>query len=224
MVQRDYILRMIEKFGQLVAKIVNLSKSGDFETARQTIANSTEELVDMSPAEVCQQSELKLVSKMLAGKQPMEGRARCFVLVALLDEAGNVAAKTGEHDEFREFKLKALNILLAVKNFADEDVVPDFVPKVDGLIAELKDEGIPPRTLASLMQHHEFIGAFSRAEDCLYELVEVAPNKQQALQLGFAFYHRLLVKTDEELEDGNLPRSEVESGLTDLEKRYSAAI
>ena len=224
MVQRDYILRMIEKFGQLVAKIVNLSKSGDFETARQTIANSTEELVDMSPAEVCQQSELKLVSKMLAGKQPMEGRARCFVLVALLDEAGNVAARTGEHDEFREFKLKALNILLAVKNFADEDVVPDFVPKVDGLIVELKDEGIPPRSLASLMQHHEFIGAFSRAEDSLYELVEVAPNKQQALQLGFAFYHRLLVKTDEELEDGNLPRSEVESGLTDLEKRYSTAI
>ena len=114
----------------------------------------------------------------------MEGRARCFVLVALLDEAGNVAARTGEHDEFREFKLKALNILLAVKNFADEDVVPDFVPKVDGLIVELKDEGIPPRSLASLMQHHEFIGAFSRAEDSLTNSWKSHPTSSRRYSWG----------------------------------------
>jgi len=222
MLQQDYILRMIEKFAQLVAKIVGLTKGEDFDSAKEVIAKSTDELVGMTPEEVCQQSELKLVGKMLGGKQTLEGRARCFVLVALLNEAGNLRSRLGDEDRSRQFKLKALNILLAVRNFAEEDVVPDFVPKVDDLVAQLKEDGIPPRTLASLMQHYEFIGVFSRAEDCLYELIEIVPDKRPALHLGAAFYHRLLAKSDIELEDGKLPRVELESGLADLERKYAS--
>lgn len=223
MLQQDYILRMIEKFAQLVAKIVGLTNGEDFDSAKEVIAKSTEELVGMTPEEVCQQSELKLVGKLLGGKQTLEGRARCFVLVALLNEAGTVQSRLGEDDRSREFKLKALNILLAVRNFAEEDVVPDFVPKIDDLVSQLKEDGIPPRTLASLMQHYEFVGAFSRAEDCLYELIEIVPDKRPALRLGSAFYHRLLPKSDVELEDGKLPRGEVESGLAELDRKYSSA-
>ena len=53
-----------------------------------------------------------------------------------------------------------------------------------------------------------------RAEDVLFEWADVCePDaRERLLPVGKAFYERLLELSDPELEQGNLPRSELESG------------
>lgn len=218
MFRQDYIIRMIEQFGQVLRQIVGLNKAGNFEDARNVIASTTEELVGFNLEEVCATADAKLVSKLIKGQTPPEARERCFMLVTLLTEAGDNFAGLEQLDKRRACLLKALNLHLAIGSFADEEVVPDYAPKLDRLIDLAKEEGLPARSLIGLMQFHESHGQYGKAEDRLFELIEAIDQKKPALDLGVAFFHRLLAKPEEILESGGLPRAEVEQGLAELDR------
>lgn len=222
MIRQDYILRLIEKFGQVLAEIVAHTKAHNLEEAKELIAQTTEELVGLSVDGVCAQSESKLVSLLIAGLPHQEARQRSFMLVTLLNEAADNAGRLDDTDRERALKLKALNLLLAIGQFADEDVVPEYAPRVDDLVGQLGVDELPPRTLVGLAQHYETYGMLAKAEDRLFDLIEVSEHPRPALELANAFFRRQLAKSDEELVRGELPRVEVEAGLAEIEKRYLA--
>ncbi|MBU2604039.1 MAG: hypothetical protein KKA32_18055 [Actinobacteria bacterium] len=76
------------------------------------------------------------------------------------------------------------------------------------------------RMLSSLLRYFETTGEYARAEDVLFrrigdgdpDLVEHA----DLVERGIGFYLRLLLKPDQELVEGGLPRDEVEEGLETL--------
>ena len=70
-----------------------------------------------------------------------------------------------------------------------------------------------------LILYHEHQGEYSKAEDCLFELVE--NGCEEAIQVGESFYSRLLNRTDQELKRGNLPLSEVNEGLQELKAKLT---
>ena len=88
----------------------------------------------------------------------------------------------------------------------------------------LKDAPLPLSTQARLMQHYERVGAFGKAEDLLFAMLESEPNEPGLLNFGIAFYQRLAGKSDASLNDGNLPRAEVESGLAELDRRNASVV
>ena len=73
------------------------------------------------------------------------------------------------------------------------------------------------------MQHFEQIGSFGKAEDQLFEIIATEPNNPAVLDLGIGFYQRLLQENDPVLQEGNLPRTEVEAGLAELQERRKIA-
>ena len=221
MVRQDYIIRMIEKFAQVLAQIVGRNEAGDFAAAHGLIAQTTEELIGLEPEAVLAAGEAKLISELIKGKSPLEARERCFMLVTLMAEAGNAFGIQGLSEKQRACQLKALNLQLAIGSFADEDVVPEHVPKIDVLLADLNGTTVPPQTLVALMQFYESHGQFAKAEDRLFELIEQIENRTPALELGNSFFHRLLAKDDESLERGGLPRVEVEAGLAELDRIHA---
>jgi len=222
-IRQDYILRLIEKFGQILAQIVAHTKARNLDEAKELIARTTGELVGHSVEEVCAQSDGKLVARLIAGLPHHEGRQRCFMLVTLLNEAADNAGRSNDAGRERALKLKALSLLLAIGQFADEDVVPDYSPRVADLVSQLGEANLPPRILVGLIQHHELHGQLAKAEDRLFDLIDVAEPRAPALELANAFFRRQLAKSDEELARGELPRAEVEAGLAEIGKRYLAA-
>jgi hypothetical protein len=58
-----------------------------------------------------------------------------------------------------------------------------------------------------------------KAEDVLFDCLD----KDDAAAPGLAFYERLRTKSDEELERGGLPRTEVEEGRQELLSRTNSA-
>jgi len=69
--------------------------------------------------------------------------------------------------------------------------------------------------LEKVFRYYERMGRYDRAEDVLYEILEVKPEFSNE---GVQFYERLLKRSDEELVKGNLPRDEVLEGMQEMKK------
>lgn len=216
MVRQDYILRMIEKFGEILRQIVSQNSSEHFEEARKNIAQTCEELVGLGIEEVGSTADSKLVAKLLKDRSPQEGRDRLYMLIALLNVAGENHLKQGLAEKHQACVLKALNLMLTIGGFTDEEVTPEYAPKAEALLQQL--DALPAKTLVGLMQFYESHNELGKAEDRLFELIDLMEDKQPAIELGSAFLHRQLAKSDEELVLGNLPREEVEEGLAELDR------
>ena len=66
----------------------------------------------------------------------------------------------------------------------------DFAPPVEAFTGALAGTTIPPRTQAMLMHPYERTGAFAKAEDALYALLEAAPDNHEVVDWGITFFER----------------------------------
>lgn len=71
----------------------------------------------------------------------------------------------------------------------------------------------------NLISYYEKLGQFANGEDCLWKALDVAGNDPRILYRGVAFYENCRKQADPVLEEGNLPREEVNSGLEELMER-----
>lgn len=224
MIRRDYILRMIEEFVQTLARLRQLKRDGRLEAAAAVLDEQFQKLLRVDAASVAQLSETTLLTQLIRDEPTQVVRDKSSLLVALLHEAAEVQASQGHDDASRASRLKALHLLLEVLGREDPAALPEFVPKLELLVACLRDPPLPPRTLFALMRHYEWLGDFAKAEDALFALLDAEGEHPALVELGVAFYERLLRRSDAELELGNLSRAEIQSGLAELRaKRASAA-
>jgi hypothetical protein len=112
---------------------------------------------------------------------------------------------------------KAVCIYLSAVLMDDSLAVPEHTDRIDAMMQAARLH--QPDTLRLLCAYHERLGRLAKAEDCLYELMEEAGGGKD-MDVGLDFYRRMLGKTDEELLRGNLPRSEVEQGMAQLQDRH----
>jgi tetratricopeptide (TPR) repeat protein len=69
----------------------------------------------------------------------------------------------------------------------------------------------------NLISYYEQLRKFADAEDCLWKAIEVAGPDPEIVERGEAFYEHCRKQADKRLEEGNLPRDEVEMGYEDLQ-------
>jgi hypothetical protein len=224
MIRRDYILRMIEEFVQVLARINALRKGQLWQEVDSVIDAEFKQLVGTGVQAVSQMSETELLAKIIQGEPTQVVHYKTRLLTALLNQAGEIATAQNRLTEGRACYLKGLNLLLETMASSEISDFPDIVPTVEGFVIALQGIPLPLSTQARLMQHYERIGSFGKAEDTLYAMLEAGPNEQRLLEFGVAFYQRLANQSDTSLSAGNLSRTEVNAGLTDLERRSAALV
>jgi len=219
MIRSDYIIRLIEEFTEALARIRALKKEGKFGQAGLLTEEEFKKITGIDSAALLKLSETELLAKLIQGDSGHSVREKIFFLTTLLMEAGDIAAAEGREDESRACYLKGLHLLLDSLARGEAAELPEFVPKVDLFVGALDDLPIP--TAALLMEHYERTGQFAKAEDSLFDILDAEPANVAALEFGISFYDRLLGHADPQLNDGNLPRTEVNAGLEDLQARKS---
>lgn len=219
MIRQDYILRMIQEFMQILSRIKALKKDEQWQDATVAVDEELNRLVGAGAEAVAELSETELLAKLVQGESTLAVRHKTLLLTTLLKEAGDFAAAQDRAGQARLCYLKGLHLLLDA--LASNEIVecPDFVPKVELFVEALRDAPLPVRTQAMLMQHYERSGQFALAEDALFAILDAQPHNPEALGFGLAFFERLRGRSDTALEDGNLPRPELEAGLTELRRR-----
>jgi hypothetical protein len=219
MIRRDYFLRMIEEFAQMLAKLDSYKRGQNWEQATETLDEGFQRLIGSGAEAVSHLSETELLAKVIQGEPTQIVHQKTLFLTSLLKEAGDVAAAQDRAEESRSCYLKGLHLLLQTLGQNDESDFPDFVPKVDAFVLALSDSPLPLETNALLMQHYERTGQFDKAEDALFAMADLEPANPAITEFGICFYERLLGHSDAALAGAGLPRPEVEAGLSELRER-----
>jgi hypothetical protein len=219
MIRQDYILRMIEEFMQVLSRIAYLKRGQLWREADGVLDAEFRRLVSAGAEAIAQMSETELLAKLIQGEPTQVVHHKALLLTTLLKEAGDLALAQNRSSESRACYLKGLHLLLETLARTDALEIPDFVPKVEGFLGALQDSPLPLDTQARLMQHYERLGEFGKAEDALFAMLEAEPNEARLVEFGITFYQRLKRQSDASLSAGNLPRSELNAALADLERR-----
>jgi hypothetical protein len=216
MIRRDYILRMLEDFFEVLSRIRALQKSERWGEACLAADKEFQQLVGAGPQAIVHLSETELLARLIKGEPSQAVREKTLMLATLLKEAGDISCGQTRDAEGRSFYLKGLHLLLGILEREQVFDFPEFVPRVDAFLQVLSDAPLPITTQGMLMQHFERIGEFAKAEDVLFSMIEAQPGNLALLSFGVAFYQRLLGKSNDVLQAGNLPRVELESGLAHI--------
>jgi hypothetical protein len=216
MIRRDYILRMLQEFLEVLSRIRSLKREQHWGEASGLVEEEVRRLLGTDAHSTLALSETELLARLIQAEPPQAVREKMWLATTLLKEAGDTAAGDGRDEESRTFYLKGLHLLLETLAQNDEADFPDFVPRVELFVGALQGASLPLETQARLMQHYERSGQYGKAEDEFFAMLEAAPAHPGLSELGIGFYKRLQGKTERELSDGGLPREEVEAGLAEL--------
>ena len=217
MTYQDYILRHIQQAGRAWARIVRMIKDRQFETAHMVLDQAYRQLIGLAPEAVLERDPNDLIARLRFDETPAAGRDKCLALATLLRASGDTAAAQGDSATAAEAYHKALQLLLDTALRDPSLALPDDVPTVESLDAELAAHTLPATTQQELLLYYEHAGGYAKAEDILWAMLHAAPGDCAIVGAGRALYARLQQLSDAALIAGNLPRDEVDGGLADLE-------
>ena len=223
MIRRDYILRMIEEFMQALARLRSLKQDQRWDEATGELDAELKKLIGSDTQAVTRLSETELVARLMQDGPTHALNAKALILTTLLQVAGDVATASGHEAEGQECYLKALHLLLEILARGEVFDCPEFVPRIEMLLAALESTTLPVRTHAMLMQHYERTGEYAKAEDALFAMLDAEPDNHAIVDFGITFYERLLAQNNATLDVANLPRGEAEEGLEEMRRRKSGA-
>ncbi len=216
MIRRDYFLRMVEEFAEMLSCIRRRIAARQYDEAGEDLDRAFLDLIGKGTDAVSQLSETELLAQLTLNEPTHIVRQKSLMLMALLQEAGRLHIAEKREAQGHVCWLKALDLSLTLQMQDADFELPEFVPKIEMLHEQLREVPLPLRTQAALWRHYERIGAYGKAEDVLFTLLEAEPSNDALLSEARLFYERLLRQSDEALESGNLPRKEVVSGLAEL--------
>jgi hypothetical protein len=221
MIRHDYLLAWIRRYIQWIGEIAGLIKREDWEAALARADIALRGLLDLSPDNIHSLKEGEILARLTVGEPLPRVQEKSLLLATLLHQLGKIAAGQGREEQACDAHLKSLHVLLGLQMHPGAGEWPEYAPRLSDLEEALRNHEIPARTHAALMLHHEQRREFGKAEDALFEMLRVAGNDPESIEIALGFYGRLRVLSDEVLALGGLPRSELEEGLAELRTRSS---
>ena len=214
MLHRDHLMRLVEQLVQALAKIDILKEQQNYSQALDVIRETGKLLVgvDLSMLNFISDSDLLTLFK--AGDPLNAGRF--IVLAGLLYEEGDINLILEKNNESFRCYLKSLVLYCEAIKFKEILNQQDYFDKIETIVQKLSGYDLTWNAKSSLIIYYEATGKYSGAEDLIFELAEA--GDEQILSSGISFYQRLLLKTDEEIEKGNLTREEIENAILELNK------
>lgn len=217
MVQRDYLMRMIEQVTAVGAYVLRLPQAQRDEATLAVIDRTLREWLGFGLDTTDANTAEGLAALLRLTRPGQYGRTRAndelHALASLLHAEAEVYAALGDEDAHRRRAEKAVLLHLIVAR--EQSPPPPVTEEIDVLVRQLADGGVPGDMARELIGYYERVGRYADAEDWLFALLD-AEGDADASAIGVAFYGRLLALSDEALEAGNLPHDEVEAGLAQV--------
>ncbi len=211
MLQRDYLMRMTEMLTAVIAKVMFNKEIKNYEEAEKEIETAAKTIVGLdlriinilNPQDIIQ---LMKTSDLYAG--------RCLVSAELLKEYADVHELNGKDNS--SIILKSLNLYIEAILSKELPEPEKYYSKINELISFIAESDLQDDLNFKIIDYYEFSGQYSKAEDMIFELIE--NNNKDIIDRSVSFYKKLLHRTDEEIESGNLSREEVNDALDEILK------
>lgn len=150
MPSRDYLLRLIEQVGQLLARVIEQRQNRAPHEALQSVMAACERLFGLAAVEVFQHTPDQHVRMLADGEPPETARDKILMYAALTAEAGRCYAELGNPPFAQQSFYNALRLTLRARRDYPAERWPSFAPNVDDLLLRLADTPLDHDTAALL--------------------------------------------------------------------------
>ncbi len=204
---------MIEQLSHALSRVLLMKDAKEYIEAATEVKKAGKLFLGLNPDAMDRLSDKDLLQLWRVGDDL--DAERCALAALLFKVEGQIYEDQGDDEHAIASYLKSLGLLAETINFLKVKIPHELVENLEFL-----SEKLDFTTLTSLLQEKIFtaysnIGWFAKAEDLLFEIIAHSPS---FVVRGREFYEQLLQRTDQELELGNLPRTEVLDGLAHLNK------
>lgn len=149
--RRDYILRIIDEVGRLLARVVFKRRGGDDREALQTVVQACERLFGLEADKLFQFTPEQHFAMLSENEPPEIARDKILLYAALNVQAGHIYAKLGNPTMARASFLNSLRLTLRARAEFGSEKLPEFAPDLDELSNLLAGEPLDPETAARLV-------------------------------------------------------------------------
>jgi hypothetical protein len=148
--RRDYILRVIDEVGRLLARITFKRKAGADQEALETVVVGFQRLFNLDSDQIFLLTPEKHYEMIVTDPDatPEDIRDKLLLYAALSAEAGAIYAKAGNRALARITRLNALRFSLRARSQYPMTDAPSFAPDVAALLSALADEPLDEATAA----------------------------------------------------------------------------
>src|SRR5947209_202083 len=203
MVNKDYILRMAERFGRMLAILLQLRKYNKHEEALLSIDDFFLQTLGFTSGFINSASEEMLLA--MISPLGVLNIEKCLWIAFLLKEEGDIYTELNNPDESYYRYIKSLFFHLEALLQSHEVKGIDLATPIEDILQKLEEYELPVKLKRKLLRYYELIGAYARAQDTLYEIVDAEePTDNEIYVQGTQFYHRLLQKSEADLRAGGL--------------------
>lgn len=145
--RRDYIVRIIEEVGRLLAVSVFKRKAGADEEALGTVVHGFTRLFQLEADQVFLLTPTQHYQMLVEDAETPEfARDKVLLYAALSAEAGTIYARLGNQAMARATRINALRFTLKARAEFGTNELPEYAPKVAELLEALADEPLDPET------------------------------------------------------------------------------
>lgn len=216
MSQRDYILRIAQELGSVLAQVLYNRQIKDYAAAHKLIDEQSKQIYGMGIGFMRSVPEETLLS-MLTSFDTLDTE-KCWLLATLLKVEGDIYEDQDNASESYYSYIRSLNLFLEVLLLGTANTDKNIVPEIDELLARLSVYDLPGRSKLLLFRYFDHIHQYARAEDLLFEMLESSNSNQDILTDGINFYQHLLKKSDAALKADNFSKKKALEGLAQLKK------
>ena len=148
--RRDYILRVIDEVGRLLARITNKRKAGADQEALETVIVGFQRLFHLDSDQIFLLTPDRHYEMIITEPDatPEDMRDKLLLYAALSAEAGAIYTRSGNRALARTTRLNALRFSLRAGAQFPMAGAPPFAPDVPALLAALADEPLDDATAA----------------------------------------------------------------------------
>jgi Family of unknown function (DUF6483) len=211
MIERDYIMRMIQMLVQALIKIFSFKEKKDYPQALNEIQNASKSLIGVELDVIRRLSDVQIIDLLTLVKD-FDG-LKCYLAGVLLKEEADILELQGKEVDSVDTRMKSLSLLTEAVIEKGALLDSDHASAIDSVAAKLNHASLPVHIHKKVFHYYELIRQYGKAEDTVFEIIEKEPS---FVQEGLLFYERLQKKSDDDLREGNLSRNEIAEGMIEL--------
>jgi hypothetical protein len=144
--RRDYLLRIIDEVGRLLARIVLQRQTGREQEALQSVVQACERLFDLEASQLFRFTPDQHFLMLTQDESPEDARDKVLLYAALNAEAGRAYLAMKNPRLARSSFLNALRFTLRAQKEFPRENLPDYAPKTAGLLEALQGQPLDPDT------------------------------------------------------------------------------
>jgi hypothetical protein len=216
MIEKDYIMRLIQQLVAFLAKILFNKSIKQYEQAFLHVDEALQQLLGLTLDDALTLPMAELERRLLGDEG--EYAEKCFVLAELLREEGEIA-ELSKRQVFMILQSyeRALTLYITAARADERFNDSSQHNKIRNLAKRLlEDPAFDADSCPAFFDYYFWNGEYAKAENVLFRLLQEGPKG--LMEKGRAFYANLAEKSEELLQAGGLSRQEVEEGLHSLER------